>query len=202
MLHGHLEPVWRDAAGRSSRLLPGSSFSPVQKMVENLVKFRAVRDNGRKGQTNWVEPLAPESGSPGRSAFSSVRRETVLSVSGCVRPAGGHFDDQSRPEAAHASWGEHEAAPSPRPRRRDVGGRICIRVRRVPVEGTRVNGDGIVSSADARAILNDLIRQRQRMRDTEPNPSLVEANRLAIVYWQWQLTRALDSERGGTAAVA
>lgn len=65
-----------------------------------------------------------------------------------------------------------------------------------------MNGDGIVSSADARAILNDLIRQRQRMRDTEPNPSLVEANRLAIVYWQWQLTRALDSERGGTAAVA
>lgn len=65
-----------------------------------------------------------------------------------------------------------------------------------------MNGDGIVSSADARAILNDLIRQRQRMRDTEPNPSLLEANRLAIVYWQWQLTRALDAERGGAAAVA
>jgi hypothetical protein len=70
------------------------------------------------------------------------------------------------------------------------------------VEGTRVNGDGAMSSADARAILNDLIRQRQRMRDTEPNPSLLEANRLAIVYWQWQLTRALDAERGGAAAVA
>jgi hypothetical protein len=70
------------------------------------------------------------------------------------------------------------------------------------VEGTHVNGDGAVASADARAILNDLIRQRQRMRDTEPNESLLEANRLAIVYWQWQLTRALDAERGGAAALA
>ena len=65
-----------------------------------------------------------------------------------------------------------------------------------------MNGEGAVSSADARSILNDLIRQRQRMRDGEPNSSLLEANRLAIVYWQWQLTRALDAERGQAAAVA
>lgn len=65
-----------------------------------------------------------------------------------------------------------------------------------------MTADGAASSTDARTILNDLIRQRQRMRDTEPNPSLLEANRLAIVYWQWQLTRALDAERGGAAAVA
>jgi hypothetical protein len=70
------------------------------------------------------------------------------------------------------------------------------------VEGSGVTGTGAVSSVDARAILNDLIRQRQRMRDTEPNSSLLEANRLAIVYWQWQLTRALDVEREQAPAVA
>lgn len=65
-----------------------------------------------------------------------------------------------------------------------------------------MTADGAASSTDARTILNDLIRQRQRMRDTEPNASLLEANRLAIVYWQWQLTRALEAERGRAAAVA
>jgi hypothetical protein len=70
------------------------------------------------------------------------------------------------------------------------------------VEGSGVTGTGAVSSVDARAILNDLIRQRQRMRDTETNSSLLEANRLAIVYWQWQLTRALDVEREQAPAVA
>jgi hypothetical protein len=62
--------------------------------------------------------------------------------------------------------------------------------------------DGVVSPDAARSILNDLIRQRQRMRDHEPNASLLEANRLAIVYWQWQLTRALEAERGQTPALA
>jgi len=65
-----------------------------------------------------------------------------------------------------------------------------------------VTGDGAVSADSARSILNDLIRQRQRMRETEPDPSLLEANRLAIVYWQWQLTRALDARSGRPAAVA
>jgi hypothetical protein len=70
------------------------------------------------------------------------------------------------------------------------------------VEGPAVTGDGAVSADAARSILNDLIRQRQRMRETEPNSSLLEANRLAIVYWQWQLTRALDARSAGPAAVA
>jgi hypothetical protein len=70
------------------------------------------------------------------------------------------------------------------------------------VEGAAVNGDGAVSADAARSILNDLIRQRRRMRETEPNPSLLEANRLAIVYWQWQLTRALDAQSDRPAAVA
>lgn len=65
-----------------------------------------------------------------------------------------------------------------------------------------MTGDGAVSADAARSILNDLIRQRQRMRDTEPNPSLLEANRLAIVYWQWQLTRALEAQPVQPAAVA
>jgi hypothetical protein len=43
----------------------------------------------------------------------------------------------------------------------------------------------------ARSILNDLIRQRQGMRDAGADEGLLEANRLGIVYWQWQLTRAL-----------
>jgi predicted nucleotidyltransferase len=63
-------------------------------------------------------------------------------------------------------------------------------------------GDGAVSVDAARSILNDLIRQRQRMRDSEANASLLEANRLAIAYWQWQLTRALERERGRTPALA
>jgi hypothetical protein len=65
-----------------------------------------------------------------------------------------------------------------------------------------MTGDGPVSVDAARSILNDLIRQRQRMRDSEPNPSLLEANRLAIVYWQWQLTRALDGQPERPRAVA
>jgi hypothetical protein len=45
----------------------------------------------------------------------------------------------------------------------------------------------------ARLILNELIRQRQGMRDDGVDEGLLEANRLGIVYWQWQLTRALGS---------
>jgi hypothetical protein len=40
-----------------------------------------------------------------------------------------------------------------------------------------------------RRILDDLIRQRQQMRNGEVEPGLLEANRLSIVYWQWQLSR-------------
>ena len=45
-----------------------------------------------------------------------------------------------------------------------------------------------------RAILDDLIRQRQRMRSTETEGGLLEANRLSIVYWQWQLSQCLADE--------
>ena len=47
------------------------------------------------------------------------------------------------------------------------------------------------SERTARAILNDLIRQRQTMRSSHEDSGTLEANRLAIVYWQLQLNRAL-----------
>ena len=43
----------------------------------------------------------------------------------------------------------------------------------------------------SRSILQDLIRQRQAMRTAGVDEGLLEANRLGIVYWQWQLNRAL-----------
>jgi hypothetical protein len=45
----------------------------------------------------------------------------------------------------------------------------------------------------ARSILGDLIRQRQGMRASAADAGLLEANRLGIVYWQWQLNRALGA---------
>jgi hypothetical protein len=55
-----------------------------------------------------------------------------------------------------------------------------------------MNGDPETAER-ARLILNELIRQRQRMRDDGVDEGLLEANRLGIVYWQWQLTCALGS---------
>jgi hypothetical protein len=59
-----------------------------------------------------------------------------------------------------------------------------------------------ISPAQARSILDDLIRQRQSMRGADADASLIEANRLGIVYWQWQLSRALSAERERTGAAA
>lgn len=47
----------------------------------------------------------------------------------------------------------------------------------------------------ARAILNDLVRQRRMMRREAVDAGLLEANRLAIVYWQRQLVRVPVPER-------
>ena len=51
-----------------------------------------------------------------------------------------------------------------------------------------------VPAERARSILGDLVRQRQLMRGDSADDGLLEANRLAIVYWQWQLTRFFFSE--------
>jgi hypothetical protein len=47
----------------------------------------------------------------------------------------------------------------------------------------------------ARAILDDLIRQRQHMQAAGVDEGLFEANRLGIVYWQLQLARASAAGR-------
>jgi hypothetical protein len=62
-----------------------------------------------------------------------------------------------------------------------------------------MNGDPAAAER-ARSILNDLIRQRQNMRADDVDDGLLEANRLGIVYWQWQLTRALGAEGESEAA--
>ncbi len=62
-----------------------------------------------------------------------------------------------------------------------------------------MNGDPAAAER-ARSILNDLIRQRQNMRADDVEDGLLEANRLGIVYWQWQLTRALGAEGESEAA--
>jgi len=50
------------------------------------------------------------------------------------------------------------------------------------------------TSSEIRTILDDLIRQRRHM-DEAADPGLREANRLGIVYWQWQLAQARAAER-------
>ena len=52
----------------------------------------------------------------------------------------------------------------------------------------------------ARTILDHLIRQRQSMRSAPIDEGLLEANRLGIVYWQWQLARALGTAGEKSAA--
>jgi hypothetical protein len=52
----------------------------------------------------------------------------------------------------------------------------------------------------AHTILDDLIRQRRGMRAAGVEEGLLEANRLGIVYWQWQLARASADAREKTEA--
>jgi hypothetical protein len=52
----------------------------------------------------------------------------------------------------------------------------------------------------ARAILGELIHQRQGLRAAAADDGLLEANRLGIVYWQWQLNRALSVTDSSKAA--
>jgi hypothetical protein len=59
-----------------------------------------------------------------------------------------------------------------------------------------------MSSQDARAVLDDLIRQRQKLRVDPADGGLLEANRLGIVYWQLQLARALSGEHERTQSAA
>ena len=47
------------------------------------------------------------------------------------------------------------------------------------------------SADDVRAILHQLVAQRQRLRSDDAPRDALEANRLAIVYWQARLGRIL-----------
>jgi hypothetical protein len=60
----------------------------------------------------------------------------------------------------------------------------------------------VETGARARAVLDDLIRQRRRMEAERADAGLLEANRLGIVYWRLQLSRAQSAqhERTGEAA--
>jgi hypothetical protein len=59
-----------------------------------------------------------------------------------------------------------------------------------------------LSESRARGVLNDLIRQRQRLQSDAADAGTLEANRLAIVYWQWQLSRTLAGRKPGASAAA
>ena len=62
--------------------------------------------------------------------------------------------------------------------------------------------DMAISSDHIRSILDDLIRQRREMRAAAADEGLLEANRLGIVYWQWQLSRSLRDDRTRSDAAA
>lgn len=47
-------------------------------------------------------------------------------------------------------------------------------------------------------ILDGLFRERRGLRSTNVDPGLLEANRLAIVYWQRQLSPATPDAGPGT----
>jgi hypothetical protein len=50
------------------------------------------------------------------------------------------------------------------------------------------------SSARIREVLAALVSERQELRRTNARSPLLEANRLAIVYWQQKLARRLAEE--------
>jgi hypothetical protein len=47
-------------------------------------------------------------------------------------------------------------------------------------------------------VLGALVHERQELRRQKARPSNLEANRLAIVYWQQRLARQLVDERPGS----
>lgn len=51
------------------------------------------------------------------------------------------------------------------------------------------------TAEDARGILHELVRWRKRLEQEGADSSTLEANRLAIVYWERQLARARQAAR-------
>lgn len=56
--------------------------------------------------------------------------------------------------------------------------------------------------ARIRAILGDLLVQRRRLESSAPEAGLLDANRLAIVYWELQLSRCPGEVGGDRTAAA
>jgi hypothetical protein len=102
------------------------------------------------------------------------------------------------PEAWHACCGQ--ALETSGCGSGNLSGGIRLGIGSTVVEGSRVTDP--VSTDAARAILNDLIRQRQRMQGTDCDRSLLEANRLAIVFWQQELRRAIEAKHGRARAAS
>ena len=50
-------------------------------------------------------------------------------------------------------------------------------------------------SGRIREVLDALVHERQELRRTHAGETLLEANRLAIVYWQQKLNAGLAAER-------
>lgn len=48
-----------------------------------------------------------------------------------------------------------------------------------------------------RVILDRLVLERQRLRGSEGDRAMLEANRISIAYWQAELSAALVAEHGG-----
>jgi hypothetical protein len=53
------------------------------------------------------------------------------------------------------------------------------------------------TSARIREVLGALVHERQELRRQKARASILEANRLAIVYWQQRLARQLLDEHPG-----
>jgi hypothetical protein len=56
-------------------------------------------------------------------------------------------------------------------------------------------GPAVFPSELAQEIVGQLVRQRQELRRSGASKAMLEANRLAIVYWQQRLARAFVAER-------
>jgi len=76
-------------------------------------------------------------------------------------------------------------------RRRIRGAVLAHTVTAVPVTPSD-------TSTRIREVLGALVQERQELRRQKARPSILEANRLAIVYWQQRLARQLLDERPGS----
>jgi len=58
------------------------------------------------------------------------------------------------------------------------------------------------AATDIRNIIDRLVEERQRLRSEAGNTSALDANRRALAYWQFELSRALAREAISAAATA